>query len=1005
MLQMLVQKLGGLLNRRIYHMPFSRNLKMTLADANTIHQIYEECVATQGVLMVLPEQVLSFKLMATECLITDKPQIARSLLSTLTFFDKVTRDIVDESDENFSTKFELIYTMGAQQSIELAPERWLIIQEIMGLLPRFAAHVRSNLPDAVDIQDNGDGKFPRVRLLRQDATDQLLELLARHIVEFGISGLPSRSQSPTMQAAILQYITQTELSDMDIQAVEGSLFWTDSTKSPLLLVRGLIAGGVLRFVFGSKRWRVSYGLDLTRNPVTNLAVPYRSKDSPSPRSEFSHPDVVILLTQLSYYYGGLSDEELFDTFTHVLKSDQSNIHYDEFVTTASSTLPAAFRTLSGVSIRDRHQCITEVFPALRNSKKAIDYFLSYLIFPKQLKEFPSKLSSSGWDLGMTKSHPTTGFSGTNDTLHLLPLEVKHVDLPSQKHTNAQVLAYLLKKETSIELLPPRTDLSISDGEHLLTVVQNLDMDVRVVLDCGASILEQNNKQVAQTWLAMCGNEIQAVVYFEDEQLSVLDRLHRVEPFQTSPFAKNLDVCVVYLDEAHTRGTDLKLPRNYRAAVTLGSQLTKDRLTQACMRLRKLGHGQSVTFIVPDEISTKIRELTRKPLNDPIQVRDVLCWSISECWADLRRSMPLWAVQGNRYESHKHLLHGADTTKGQAQAFLEDEAQALETRYRPRKQNDDGSAQILHWNLSNTNIAQIVSRCRDFEAMGFNSAALSEEQERELAPEIEEERQIERPPRMGAEKHDIHADVLRLARLGELAVNSSAFEPAFQALRSTSAAKLLNLSAFPSDLLVTKDFMRTVRVPLGSTRRSFISDAYQRPVQFVLSVPTQVLGLSSVKNCVIISPYEANRLLTTIRLTKKVTMHIFAARSNTCFAPLDELMLYNIGHAFSPGSISRSLTMQLNLFAGSLYLRSFTEYSELCDFLGLLRTTAMANQQVHADGFIDPPTGIWGLKESAVPFLRALLMKIRREGEGVKKTHLGRILNAVRLEECDFEEEV
>ena len=62
--------------------------------------------------------------------------------------------------------------------------------------------------------------------------------------------------------------------------------------------------------------------------------------------------------------------------------------------------------------------------------------------------------------------------------------------------------------------------------------------------------------------------------------------------------KQLDVCIVYLDESHTRGTDLKLPRNYRAVVTLGAQLTKDRLTQACMRLRKLGHGQSVTFIVP-----------------------------------------------------------------------------------------------------------------------------------------------------------------------------------------------------------------------------------------------------------------------------------------------------------------------------------------------------------------------------------------------------------------------
>jgi hypothetical protein len=87
----------------------------------------------------------------------------------------------------------------------------------------------------------------------------------------------------------------------------------------------------------------------------------------------------------------------------------------------------------------------------------------------------------------------------------------------------------------------------------------------------------------------------------------------------------------------------------------------------------------------------------------------------------------------------------------------------------------------------------------------------------------------------------------------------------------------------------------------------------------------------------------------------------------------------------------------------LYLRSLSEYNELCDYLGLLRGKAKMGQQVYADGFIDPPTGIWGLKQSPVPFLRSLLMKIRREGEGVEKTHMGRILNGIRLEEEDFKD--
>jgi hypothetical protein len=806
-----------------------------------------------------------------------------------------------------------------------------------------------------------------------------------------------------MQAAILRYISVLELEANEIETVEQSKFWTDTTKPSLLLLRGLFAGGVLRFIYSQKRYRVNFGLDNYRTPSTRLAVPYRSKDAPSPRSEFSHPDVVIILTLLAFYYSGLSDDALFDTLIHVLKSDQAIIHYDEFVSTASSRLPKAFRQLSGISIRDRHQCITEVFPSLRYSKKAIDYYLSYLVFPKELKQFPSKLSASGWDLAISKPSPTTGFSGTNDTLHLLPLNIRHLDLPSQHHTNAQVLSYLLMDETSVADLPARTHGS--DGKHLLTFIEQLDSDIRVILDCGASILEENNREVAEAWLKLRGNDILAVVYFEDEELSVLDRTGKIESFQTSPYAKMLDSCVVYLDESHTRGTDIPgLPRHYRAALTLGSQLTKDRLTQAAMRLRKLGNGQSVCFVIPEEIRTKIYEQNGKPTGTPIETYDVLAWAIGETWSDLKRSLPLWAVQGNRFESHKHLLiGGANTTRDQAEAFLEDEAASLETRYKPRTPDHEGSAHLSNWDKSNKNIVSIVSRCRDFEAMGFSSAALSEEQERELAPEIEEQRQVERPPRLKAHEHTVHKDLKHLCNTGEVVIGSKAWGPAFQKLYTTSAGKLINVSSFPDDLLVTVDFMHTVQIPPGTTRASFISDSYQRPVQFIVSVPSQD-NPGTIKNLIVISPYEANQLLPSLRQSKKVTLHLFAPRSNASYPSIDQLMLHNAGHTFSPGTVSRSLTLQLNLFAGSLYLRSLVEYRELCDHLGLLKGKAEDGQQVYADGFIDPPTGIWGLQQSPVPFLRALLMKIRREGEGVEKTHMGKLLSGVRLEESDFVEE-
>jgi hypothetical protein len=194
-------------------------------------------------------------------------------------------------------------------------------------------------------------------------------------------------------------------------------------------------------------------------------------------------------------------------------------------------------------------------------------------------------------------------------------------------------------------------------------------------------------------------------------------------------------------------------------------------------------------------------------------------------------------------------------------------------------------------------------------------------------------------------------------------------------------------------------MRTVKIPPGSNRSQFVSDPYQRQVQWILSVPG---SQDTIQALIILSPFEANKLLPDLQSSSKVTLHLFSPCSNASLTPIDKLELHNVGRTFSADEVPRSLTMQLNLFAGSLYLRSYTEYGELCDFLGLLRGKVKPGQRVSSDGFIVPPTGAWGLKESPVPFLRALLMKIRKEGEGIEKTIVGRILHGARLEESDFE---
>lgn len=600
MFQMLVAKLGGLLGRRVYHMPVSRSLKLGEAQADEIQRMCAECISLGGVLLVQPEHILSLKLMCLECFIVGKTAVGRSLFQILQLFHESSRDIVDESDENFNVKFELIYTMGAQRPIELGPQRWMVIQEALHLVRRYTTHVKAQFPHSIEVSEHRRGEFPRIRLLDRDAEEALLAYVARHICESGIGSLPISRQTNPVREAILTYIMKAVPADHEVAAVERedpTGIWGESTRGSLLLIRGLLAGGVLAFCLGQKRWRVDYGPDSNRDPPTRLSVPYRAKDSPSLRSEFSHPDVVILLTCLNYYYSGLQDDDIFLAFAHLVNSDQADAEYQIWVNDAPMLSPA-YHQLVGVNLDDRHHCAEHIFPALRFAKAAVDYFLSHIVFPKEMKEFPDKLSASGWDIGEIKSNPTIGFSGTNDSRQTLPLGVTQLDLPEQNHTNALVLEFLLRQENSVAFIPQPSGLR-SDAHVLLDLVLNLHPPAQVILDVGAQILELSNHDMAKAWLSRTPLEgpIQAVVFVNDQDdICVLDRNGRVESLQISPFARQMGACLVFLDEAHTRGIDLKLPVHYRAAVTLGPGITKDKLVQGMGSTSDMITSQSLTVL-------------------------------------------------------------------------------------------------------------------------------------------------------------------------------------------------------------------------------------------------------------------------------------------------------------------------------------------------------------------------------------------------------------------------
>ncbi|KAK2770590.1 hypothetical protein CKAH01_14643 [Colletotrichum kahawae] len=820
-------------------------------------------------------------LMCIESEISGKSDVSRLLLQTKDFLEKHVRNIVDESDENFSPKFELVYTMGIQQSIEHSPDRWVCVHDVLDAIRKLLPETRAGDSTSMEISSWPRGGFPRLRILNDSACTRLFQGVAWRLSRDGTTCLPMAKHPVATREAVFTYITKPRLTEEETNVIEQSGLWMSPTMETLLLLRGLFAQGILSFVFSQKRWRVDYGPDETRNPKTRLAVPYRAMDSPAARSEFSHPEVIIILTSLSYYYEGLKDGDLFLAFRHLVGADLADIKYDAWAAD-SNDLPLAFRQLSGINLEDDHVCTKVLFPCLRFAKSVIDYFLANIVFSKELKEFPHKLSASGWDIGGIKSHPTTGFSGTNDSRAFLPLTVSQLDDPGQQHTNAQ-----------------------------------------------------------HCWTAgiMCKHFIH--------------RLLRVNPMP-------------------------------------------------CMRMRKLGKGQSVVFCVPNEIQQKVSSLPHVHNPTEIDVSDVLEWAISETFVDLHRGIWLWANQGRRHQRHQLLWEKAYVNgstafdAAHAEKFLEEEAQTLDSRYRPAQQ---ASEELIH-SSDNARVDPTTKRLLSFGGTDSDSSTFREEQERELSPEIEQEREIQRPPPVSPRQHSIHQDIRSLISDGILDPASKAWMPAFISLGTTSASSHYKVENFPQRILVTEDFTQTI-IPKLPSCQEYVSDFFQRSVQWIL---TRALEGGVIDVAMIISPYEAQELLPELKRSKFVSLHLYAPRPNLGFTPLDTLDLYTVPRRELTWSLPRSSITELNLFSGQLYFKSAEEYVSACEFLGLapgFGDTDTPDSTALVDGQID-------LQDSnmcdagLINFVRTLMMKIRRDCDSIDKTHVGRVLDSTSLGPDDFE---
>lgn len=422
---------------------------------------------------------------------------------------------------------------------------------------------------------------------------------------------------------------------------------------------------------------------------------------------------------------------------------------------------------------------------------------------------------------------------------------------------------------------------------------------------------------------------------------------------------------------------------------------------ACMRMRKLGHGHCVVFCGPPEIHRALCKIAWAN-NRQVDVRDVIYWSMQQTCYNTRKLVPIWAKQGISYRQRQ--LAARSIHSGFPMSLLETEAKTLEEHYGLERSQSSALASATE--DSDPVVQEILTYAARFGVKTSAGAPMLEEQERELSHEIECEREVERPPAAEPLKPKVTTMFRQFIETGKLPPLSSrreAFIPAFEILQNTAVADHFEHGAWPHNLLATTDFANTI-----VTLENKGTDDYLKIVNWVLSSRLEPSIL------VIPSPWEVNTVISKIRCSKIVTLHMFSARTakaSPSYNALDYYTLPPLPNQIPPAISHNERAIDLlSLFSGQLYFHDYASYERICCFLGLYfnEVPEELGISVSLDCFVANPDErmMLGLSESPfqrnpLPMLR-ILIGLRRKGQGYLATHVGGMLHGRQLRRVDVE---
>lgn len=430
----------------------------------------------------------------------------------------------------------------------------------------------------------------------------------------------------------------------------------------------------------SKVHRVSYGLltgrslELTGGGQSRklLAVPFVGKDTPSTSSEFSHPDVAIGFTILSYRLHGLRERDVL-TLLNVLLDEMRSESSVPFHRRMACQAYVAMVVGAGSRVRgftEDGRWVGDAKDELRKSKSlqractngssdVLEGKLPSLSGASEPEREPSRCPRRLWPLELLDISDPEQIQVVSEVLRFSPLAIRHLlehyvftsgtldRNEMQLHASGQELAgpqlfgrCLGFSGTPNDLLPKslgRCIYAVGDDGKVLQALSNTETVTTVelgqwspssildlvatarclnrpkyhaLIDSGALVTGMSNLEVAQYLLQHGLEGLDGVLFLNERNERVVLERDSMKIIELAQCGLSPEQRFTFYDHVHTTGMDVKQPLLCTAALTLSKDMTLRDYAQGAYRMRGIGRGQRIEVLLTPEV----RSLMTKSLS-------------------------------------------------------------------------------------------------------------------------------------------------------------------------------------------------------------------------------------------------------------------------------------------------------------------------------------------------------------------------------------------------------